>query len=77
MEAPLFNPMNETPKPKCLAKGMGHDKATAITVLLSLGLWDQLSIADREAWCERSEIMDTPGGRLLFNALDAMGGFGH
>lgn len=65
----------ERPRPRVLARGANPDKATLIATLLSLGLWDFVSIADREAWCERAEIMDTPGGRRLFDALKRLGAF--
>ena len=61
--------------PRVLAKGIGDDKAVLIATLLSLGLWDALEVADRQAWCERAEVLDTPGGRMLFRSLQAIGIF--
>jgi hypothetical protein len=57
---------------KVLAKGRGDiesAKPKLIAILLMTGLWDTLPISDREAWCERGEILDTVGGRLLFKAF--------
>jgi len=60
---------------KILARGQHLNKATLISALLSLGLWDSLSIVDREAWCERAEVLDTAGGRQLFETLQRIGMF--
>jgi len=62
-------------EPKVLARGANPDQATLMAVLYSLGLWDFLTIQDREAWINRAEILDTTGGRLLFDAIKRMDGF--
>jgi len=62
-------------KTRVLAKGQNADKAVLIASLLSLGIWDFLSIVDREAWCERAEVLDTPGGNVLFRSLQRIGVF--
>lgn len=57
-----------------IAKARDHDKATAIAILLSLGIWDSTPMDEREAWCERGEVYDTRTGRMLFSLLEAHGG---
>lgn len=51
--------------PRVLMRGDASNKPLLIATLLGTGLWDHLAPADREAWTERCEILDTPGGRLL------------
>lgn len=53
---------------KILAKSK-PDKASSISVLLMLGLWDAMSISEREAFCDRGEVLDTPCGRQLFAVI--------
>ena len=47
--------------------------ADLVSILLSSELRDSLSVEDREAWCTRGEVLDTPGGRLLFEWMERMG----
>lgn len=56
---------NLTKDPRVLMRGDASNKPLLIATLLGTGLWDYLSPQDREAWTERCEILDTPGGRLL------------
>ena len=61
---------------KVLAKGTGKlSRAAQIHFLLATGLWDEVSMIDRQAWIERGEVLDTPGGRLLFDFLKRLGVF--
>lgn len=50
---------------KVIAKGGNFDKATCIAILLQSGMWDLVTEQDREAFTERGEILDTPGGQAL------------
>ncbi len=60
--------MAET-SPRMLYKAMAPDKATCIYIAISLHIWDAMSIAEREAWCERGEVFDTPAGNVLARAI--------
>lgn len=54
-----------TSETRVLMRGDATNKPLLIATLLGTGLWDHLAPQDREAWTERCEILDTPGGRLL------------
>lgn len=55
-------------RPKILAKS-NPDKAAAITALLAFDLWDAMPIYERQAFCERGEVLDTPCGRQLLTII--------
>ena len=66
-------PETEVKEPKLLAKGKNADPAVLTVFLQTMGLWDVLSIADRQSWITKAEVRDTDGGRLLFKRLKAAG----
>lgn len=60
---------------KILVKDTSNSPAQRIAFLITLNIWDTLPLADRRAWCDRGEIMDTPGGRLLVELFRKLGAF--
>ena len=60
--------MSETPA--IIAQGE-PDKAAAISILMSLSLWDLMTSDEREAFCERGEVWDTHAGRELLQIIVA------
>lgn len=45
------------------------DKAAMIAVLLHLGLWDSMTVEERNAACECGEIWDTPAGNAFMQIV--------
>lgn len=62
--------MQPSEKPAVLAKGE-PDKAAAISLLLTLGMWDLMPPEERKAFCEDGEVWDTHCGRELVELIKA------
>ena len=57
---------------KVLAQAKPHDSASMTAVILSLGLWDAMSIEERRRAIQNGEVLDTPSGRILFKLIRRM-----
>jgi TRAP-type C4-dicarboxylate transport system substrate-binding protein len=60
--------MNEG-TPKVIARGE-PDKAAAISILISLQLWDIMPPEERKAFCEAGEVWDTVPGREILRTVE-------
>ena len=62
-------------KSKILLKLDNLDLETQVDTLLSLSIWDKLTVKEREMWLEDGEIRDTENGRIFFSLLREIGCF--